>query len=134
MDPYTTLEVPHTATTDDIKKAYRRLAKMWHPDKNGESKEAERMFKKINAAYECLSDPIKRAAEDLKRKQREQAEAARKAQSQAQEQSAGNWTRQPQTWRWAMSPLVAFAALIALVFIVAALFGSNNGGSSSTSA
>lgn len=134
MDPYTTLELPYTATADDIKKAYRRLAKMWHPDKNGESKEAEQMFKKINAAYECLSDKDKRAAEDLRRTQREQAEAAKKAQSQAHQQSTGRSTSQPKSWQWVESPLVAVAALIALVFIIAAMFGSNNGGSGSTTA
>lgn len=132
MDPYLLLEVPHTASIDDIKKAYRRLAKKWHPDKNGGSKVAEEMFKKIKAAYDCLIDPIKRAAEDLKRKHREQAEAAKKAEAERQ---ARAWTySQPPPDRSGISPWATVLALIALVFIVAALFGSNNGGSSSASA
>jgi DnaJ-class molecular chaperone len=134
MDPYITLELPYTATADDIKKAYRRLAKIWHPDKNAGSKEAEQMIKKINAAYECLSDQVKRAAEDLNRKEREQAEAARKAQSQAHEQSAGHWNSQPQTWRWAVSPLVVGLAILAVIIMVAALFSSNSSSTTSTTA
>jgi len=87
MDPYLLLEVPHNATTDDIKKAYRRLAKQWHPDSNGGSKAAEERFKSIQSAYECLIDPAKRATVDLKRKQREQEEAARKARVEAERQA-----------------------------------------------
>lgn len=87
MDPYLLLEVPHNATIDDIKKAYRRLAKRWHPDNNGGSKDAEERFKSIQTAYECLIDPVKRAAEDLKCKQREQEETARKARAEAERQA-----------------------------------------------
>lgn len=134
MDPYSTLELPYSATADDIKKAYRRLAKMWHPDKNGESKEAEQMFKKINAAYECLSDPIKRTAEDLKRKQQEQAEAAKRARSHAQGQSSGYWSSQPQTWRWTMSPLAVGLILLAVIVMIAALFRTQTRAAASASA
>lgn len=133
MDPYLLLEVPHTATIEDIKKAYRRLAKKWHPDKNGESTEAGEMFKKVKAAYDCLIDPIKRAAEDGNRKHREQAEAAKKAEADRQARARAHAYQQP-LGRSGISPLVAVAALVALVFIIAALFGSNNGSSSSTSA
>lgn len=131
MDPYLLLEVPHTATIEDIKKAYRRLAKMWHPDKNGESTEAGEMFKKVKAAYDCLIDPIKRAAEDENRKHREQVEAAMRAEAERQARARAY---QPPPGRSGISPWAVVAALVALVFIVAALFGSNNGGSSSTSA
>lgn len=129
MDPYLLLEVPHTATIDDIKKAYRRLALKWHPDKNGGSKVAEEMFKKIKAAYDCLIDPIKRAAEDGTRKRREQAEAAKKARAEADRQArARAYSQPPPSWRLNIKPWAAVVALIALVFIVAALFGANNGG------
>lgn len=57
---YDALELPKTATEDDVKKAYKRLAKVHHPDKGGD---AER-FKAIAKAYEVLSDPEKRAAYD----------------------------------------------------------------------
>ena len=133
MDPYLLLEVPPTASTDDIKKAYRRLAKKWHPDTNGGSTEAAEMFKKVRTAYDCLIDPIKRAAEDRNRKNREQAEAAKKAEAERQ---APGWahTYQRSPGRSGINPWVAVAALIALVFLVAAVFGSNNGGSNSTTA
>jgi len=61
---YATLEVPKTATPDEIKKAYRKLAMKWHPDKNPGNKVAEKKFKEIVAANEVLSDPTKRAAYD----------------------------------------------------------------------
>lgn len=133
MDPYLLLEVPHTATIEEIKKAYRRLALKWHPDKNGGSLDAAEMFRKIKAAYDCLVDPIKRAAEDLKRKNREQAEASQKAET---ERKARGWahTYQRPPGHSGINPWVAVAALLALVFIIAALFSSNNGGTSSTSA
>ena len=54
---YETLELKKTATDADIKKAYRKLALKWHPDKNPENKvEAEVRFKEISEAYEVLSD------------------------------------------------------------------------------
>ncbi|KAG8240275.1 hypothetical protein J437_LFUL012752 [Ladona fulva] len=63
-DYYTILGVPRNANTNQIKKAYRRLAKELHPDKNKDDPEAEQKFQDINAAYEALSDPEKRATYD----------------------------------------------------------------------
>ena len=63
-DFYATLGIPRTASDDDIKQAYRRLAMQWHPDKNGGSAEAEAKFKEIIEAYDALRDPQKRAAYD----------------------------------------------------------------------
>ncbi len=60
---YQTLEVSENATQDEIKKAYRKLARKYHPDVN-KDKEAEEKFKEINAAYEILSDSKKRAQYD----------------------------------------------------------------------
>lgn len=60
---YETLGVSQSASADEIKKAYRRLARKYHPDVNKE-KEAEEKFKEINAAYEILSDETKRAQYD----------------------------------------------------------------------
>ncbi len=63
-DFYTTLGVDRTADGDEIKKAYRKLAMAYHPDRNGGSKEAEEKFKAITEAYDVLRDPNKRAAFD----------------------------------------------------------------------
>ena len=63
-DYYKILGVSQNAPTDAIKKAYRKLAKQYHPDRNSASKSAERKFKEINNAYDVLSDSQKRTAYD----------------------------------------------------------------------
>ena len=63
-DYYEVLEVPKTATADEIKKAYRKQAIKYHPDKNPGDKEAEEKFKEAAEAYEVLSDPQKRQRYD----------------------------------------------------------------------
>ncbi len=63
---YDLLGVKQTAALDEIKAAYRRQAMKYHPDRNNGSKQAEEQFKKINIAYECLSNPLKRDAYDMK--------------------------------------------------------------------
>src|ERR1700728_4857307 len=63
-DYYKVLGVPRGAGADDIKKAYRKLAVKYHPDKNPGDKAAEDKFKELGEAYEVLSDADKRAAYD----------------------------------------------------------------------
>ncbi|MDZ5645791.1 J domain-containing protein [Nitrospirillum sp. BR 11828] len=63
-DPYQTLGVARGASADEIRRAYRALAKIHHPDLNQNRPEAERRFKELNAAYDLLSDPLKRARYD----------------------------------------------------------------------
>lgn len=63
-DYYKVLDVPRTATEAEIKKAYRRLAMKYHPDRNPNDKEAEERFKEAKEACEVLTDPQKRAAYD----------------------------------------------------------------------
>ena len=63
-DYYGVLGVNKDASTNEIKKAYRKLAMKYHPDRNPDNKQAEEKFKEINEAHEVLSDPEKRAKYD----------------------------------------------------------------------
>lgn len=63
-DYYAVLGVDKTASADDIKKAYRKLARKYHPDLNPNDKQAEATFKEINEAYEILSDEENREKYD----------------------------------------------------------------------
>ena len=66
MDCYNVLGVPKTASTEDIKKAYKKLAKKWHPDKNpANQEEATRKFKQVSEAYQVLVDDNRRRIYDL---------------------------------------------------------------------
>ncbi len=62
---YETLGVPKNATADEVKKAYRSLARKWHPDKNPGDAAAEEKFKEIQGAYDILSDADKRKQYDM---------------------------------------------------------------------
>lgn len=64
MTPYVLLGLAPTATAAQIKAAYRRLALQLHPDRNAGSAEAEEAFKRLNDAYQLLSDPARRLAYD----------------------------------------------------------------------
>lgn len=64
QDYYATLEVEKTASAEDLKRAYRKLAMQHHPDRNPDDPEAERKFKEINEAYAILKDDKARAAYD----------------------------------------------------------------------
>src|SRR3989442_16001252 len=64
-DLYTVLEVRRTASVNDIKRAFRRLARRYHPDINPGDGFAEEVFKRITEAYDVLSDPMKREFYDL---------------------------------------------------------------------
>lgn len=63
-DPYLVLGVSKSATQDEIKKAYRKLAMQYHPDKNKGDKKAEEKFKEMSAAYEIVGDVKKRKEYD----------------------------------------------------------------------
>src|SRR5690606_27134962 len=61
-DPYEILGIDRNASADEVKAAFRRLAQKYHPDRNPTDPTAQEKFKEINAAYQLLSDPQKRAA------------------------------------------------------------------------
>src|ERR1700744_5558044 len=64
QDFYETLGVGKTADADELKRAYRKLAMQYHPDRNAGDKTAEQKFKDISEAYDVLKDDQKRAAYD----------------------------------------------------------------------
>ncbi|MCX7551729.1 J domain-containing protein [Xanthomarina sp. F2636L] len=85
IDYYKILGVPKNASDKDIKKAYRKLARKYHPDLNPNDKVAEKKFKEINEANEVLSHPENRKKYDEHGKDWEQAEAYEKARQQQQQ-------------------------------------------------
>src|SRR5438874_7117578 len=79
IDYYEVLGVNKNATEEEIKKAYRKLARKYHPDLNPNDKEANRKFQQINEAHEVLSDPEKRKKYDEYGKDWKHAEEFEKA-------------------------------------------------------
>lgn len=82
IDYYKVLGITKSATASDIKKAFRKLARKYHPDVNPNDKDAERKFKEINEANEVLSDPKNRKKYDSYGKDWKQAEEFEKANQQ----------------------------------------------------
>src|ERR1700759_1978783 len=80
IDYYKVLGVNKNATADEIKTAYRKLARKHHPDLNPNDKEANKKFQQVNEANEVLSDPDKRKKYDQYGKDWQHAEAFEKAQ------------------------------------------------------
>ncbi len=93
MDYYKILEVDKNASTEEIKKAYRKLARKHHPDLNPNDAQAKKKFQQINEANEVLSDPEKRKKYDKYGKDWERGEEYenyRRQQQQSRESSSGS--------------------------------------------
>ncbi|GAB3577481.1 J domain-containing protein [Spirosoma luteolum] len=86
IDYYSVLGVPKTASDDEIKKAYRKLARKLHPDLNPNDQEAHKKFQQLNEANEVLSDPDKRKKYDQYGKDWQHAEQFEQARSQQRQQ------------------------------------------------
>ncbi len=84
IDYYKILALPISATQDDIKKSYRKLARKYHPDLNPNNKDAEKKFKEINEANEVLSNPENRKKYDQYGKDWKHADAFESAKNQQQ--------------------------------------------------
>jgi curved DNA-binding protein len=89
VDYYKILELDKSATTDQVKKAYRKLARKYHPDLNPDNKEANKMFQQINEAHEVLSDPEKRKKYDQYGKDWQHAEQFEQQRSRQQYSGGG---------------------------------------------
>jgi curved DNA-binding protein len=87
VDYYKILGVDKTASTEDIKKAYRKLARKYHPDINPNNKEAHKKFQEVNEANEVLSDPEKRKKYDQYGKDWKHAEEFEKAKQQQKQRT-----------------------------------------------
>lgn len=86
IDYYKVLGLDKSASKNDIKKAYRKLARKYHPDLNPNDKEAQKKFQQVNEAHEVLIDPEKRKKYDQYGKDWQHAEEFEKARSQQQYQ------------------------------------------------
>jgi len=92
IDYYKILDLKKSATIDDVKKAYRKLARKYHPDLNPNNEEANKKFQQINEANEVLSDPEKRKKYDKYGKDwqhADQLDAQQRQRSQYQSQGGG---------------------------------------------
>ncbi|KQS41687.1 DnaJ C-terminal domain-containing protein [Pedobacter sp. Leaf194] len=95
IDYYKVLEIKKDSSTDDIKKAYRKLARKYHPDLNPNNEEANKKFQQINEANEVLSDPEKRKKYDRYGKDwqhADQFDAQQQRQSQGRGRSGGGFS------------------------------------------
>ena len=92
---YSVLRVPEEATAEEIKQAYRKLVKLWHPDLHPDDMSAEKRMAEINEAYTVLSDPAKKLKYDNSLSSKRASERA-KAEEQARKAARAAAAAQPQ--------------------------------------
>src|ERR1051325_549283 len=127
-DYYQILGVSETATTDEIKKAFRRLAKQYHPARNPNKPQAAERFKEINEAHDVLSDPEKRKKYDQLRRYGAFAGAGSGAGTRGSEAGGAGgrgWARGGPGAEFALSDLGSFGGLGDLF---SSIFGRRGGG------
>jgi DnaJ-class molecular chaperone len=129
---YKILGVKMTATKEEIKKAYRKLALQYHPDKNPDNKEAEEKFKKISEAHENLIDDTKRAKHDFELQQEEIRQEQLRQQERARQEAEKRAKMQQELKETFMRVAATVVIVIAIVGIVSLIAGGN--GNSGTSA
>jgi len=95
IDYYKVLGIEKNASEDDIKKAYRKLARKFHPDVNPNNEDAKKKFQQVNEANEVLSDPDKRKKYDQYGKDWKHAEEFEKAKQQRQQRQQYSYSGQP---------------------------------------
>ena len=121
---YTKLGIPENATTDEIKKAYRKKAFLHHPDRNNNSEESKQEFIKIQQAYNTLSDPLSRHYYDMalaNYRKKETYKSKPKPQPQNINKNVNNQEeyspKQASTFRIVCFPFIIFIALIILIYL-----------------
>lgn len=121
QDYYHILEVSYNATSEDVKLAYRQLAKKYHPDVNNGDQDKEEMFKLVSEAYNVLSDVDKKATYDLSLLlglyEEEKQQAARRASARSQPQYA---YRRPTSITYSRKTYVGMTGLV--LMLITAIF------------
>ena len=125
IDYYKVLGVDKSASTKDIKKAYRQLARQYHPDMNPNDKASEQRFKEINEAYEVLGNAKNKAKYDKYGKDWQQSEAFEKARQEGRNPFGNGF--EGATY----SSTTDFSDFFKEIFGKEAGFGRNNFGSAS---
>ena len=124
---YETLGIPRFSSSEEVKKAYRRLAHKYHPDKNRSGAQGEEFFRQIKEAYDALSCPLKKKDYDLVLRARSTPVSPYTFTSYTQQPDAGETVAEPITneakdsskiWVWLKPVIIIILSIIAMYFIM----------------